>query len=378
MARDLAPQASVEPPRHCWGRTAVDDTIPRAQGHRWLGHWRIILDAARRARAFESPFSPEDRLDGEPRTAIKSRRVQRLFPRLMQNLPAAKPELWRAPLKAVERRFALSVQHWCDPGFAQRPYIAALAYDDLVMEVTPSDTIGKAIALTGIYEFAPTELVRAYLKDGDFFVDVGANAGYYSLVAARRVGERGRVVAFEPFTRVRQRLLRNIELNALRQVTVRTEAVGRTRGRVHLAPPTIVGNDGTATISANPVAGGLDVDCAPLDDIEGMPDLVKIDVEGHEAEVFAGMDRLLGSESAPTLLFESFRIAEDRAVLERHGYSVHVPVLRSGRLSLQPVTPQTRYYRDWEAPNFWAVKNERGRRFVSDECGARVGLRRSI
>jgi FkbM family methyltransferase len=295
----------------------------------------------------------------------------------MQNLPAAKPELWRAPLKAVERRFALSVQHWCDPGFAQRPYIAALAYDDLVMEVTPADTIGKAIALTGIYEFAPTELVRAYLKEGDFFVDVGANAGYYSLVAARRVGERGRVIAFEPFTRVRQRLLRNIELNTLRQVAVRAEAVGRTRSRVHLAPPTLVGNDGTATIAANAVAGGLDVDCVPLDDLEGVPDLVKVDVEGHEAEVFAGMERLLGNASAPTLLFESFRIAEDRVHLERHGYSVYAPTLRSGRLSLEPVNARTRHYRDWEAPNFWAVKNERGRRFVSDECGAHARPHRS-
>lgn len=291
--------------------------------------------------------------------------------RLRQNLPSAKPELWRAPIKSMERRLALSVQRWSDPGFSRRPYIAALAYDDLFMEVNPAETIGKAIALSGVYEYAPTELIRAYLKEGDFFVDVGANAGYYSLIAARRVAAHGRVVAFEPFARVRRRLQRNVELNELSQVVVRPEAVGRARGRVHLAPPTSSGNEGTAAISADAVAGGEDVDCVPLDELDGMPDLVKIDVEGHEAEVFAGMGRLLGSSAAPTLMFESFRIDEDRRLLEQHGYSIYAPTFKKGRLALEPWSPSTRPYRAWEAPNYWAVKNERGRQFVEQMSGAR-------
>ncbi len=52
----------------------------------------------------------------------------------------------------------------------------------------------------GLYEKATSELVKNLLKPGDVFIDVGANIGYYSMLASRIVGEEGRIFAFEPVT----------------------------------------------------------------------------------------------------------------------------------------------------------------------------------
>lgn len=287
--------------------------------------------------------------------------------RIRNNLPANKPELWRQPLRALGRRLSLSVHAGLDPRFYTRPFITSLLDGELIMEITPGETIGAAIALTGVYEFAPTELVKAYLQPGDVFVDVGANIGYYTLLAGARVGTTGRVLAFEPYAPVRERLLRNIALNQLNNIEVIASCVGSSTGRIFLAAPQLASNAGTATMQDSFSAGSVEVGVVRLD--EAMAGrgaaLIKVDVEGHEAAVFAGADGLLRSEHAPTILFESFRVTEDAAILERHGYTVWVPALANGQVALRRLTPQVRSYRAWEAPNYLATKNARGTAFAA-------------
>jgi FkbM family methyltransferase len=290
----------------------------------------------------------------------------RLLEQLRNNLPGEKPEFWRDPLRSVGRRLLLAFQGAVEPEFGKRPFIATLAFDDLLMEIIPGETIGRAIATAGVYEWAPTEIVRRYLKQGDRFVDVGANIGYYSLIAARSVGNAGRVVAFEPYAPVRARLLRNIGLNQAR-IEVRTEAISDASGCGFLSPPTSADNEGTAGLVEN-AAGAIEIQRERLDDLlaESVPDFVKVDVEGHEARVFAGMSGLLEREEAPTLMFESFRIDSDGAILEKFGYSIFAPTLKRGSLALERVGPKFRYYRTWEAPNFLAVKNRRALAFARE------------
>jgi FkbM family methyltransferase len=291
----------------------------------------------------------------------------RLLEQLRNNLPGEKPEFWRDPLRAVGRRLVLALQGAVEPAFEKRPFIARLAFDDLLMEVIPGETIGRAIATAGVYEWAPTEMVRRYLKEGDVFVDVGANIGYYSLIAARRVGGSGRVVAFEPYAPVRERLMRNITLNQPLRVEVREEAVSNASGRGFLSPPQSGDNDGTAGLVYEE-AGAIEIRRERLDAAlaETPPDFVKVDVEGHEAAVFEGMSGLLERDVAPSLMFESFRIDADAAILENFGYSVFAPTLRRGSLAFEQISPQLRYYRAWEAPNFLAVKSSRGHAFVRE------------
>ena len=67
--------------------------------------------------------------------------------------------------------------------------------------------------------------MQRFLKPGDHFIDVGANIGYFSLLAAAVVGSAGRVSAFEASPITRQALVRNIALNGLQDhVTVHETA----------------------------------------------------------------------------------------------------------------------------------------------------------
>lgn len=283
------------------------------------------------------------------------------------NLPSAKPELWADVGGTLWRRFEAWVNTSVDPSWPKRPFITTIAPERLLLEVVPADVIGMPIALFGVYEFAVSRLVREYLKSGDVFVDVGANIGYYTVIAAAAVGSSGAVYSFEPSARIRARLQRNVDLNALLQVRVRSEAVTQSSGVVHLVEPQGTGNDGLAYVQTNGEKEGVEVRAVALDQIpefrDRAPDLIKIDVEGGEPDVFRGGSALFDRSDAPTIIFESFDIARDGSILRNHGYDVLQPALKDGvvRLTRDLTAPP---YRRWEAPNFVAVKSPRGREFA--------------
>lgn len=286
---------------------------------------------------------------------------------IADNLPSAKPELWADLSGTLWRRFEAWVNTSVDPSWPKRPLITTIAPERLMLEVVPDDVIGKPIARFGVYEFAVSQLVRQYLEPGDVFVDVGANIGYYSVIAAAAVGPSGTVYAFEPSARVRARLVRNVELNEMHQIKVRPEAVSDQSGVVRLVEPQGLGNDGLAYVQTGAGGAGVEVRAVRLDELlelcSSIPQLLKVDVEGGEPQVFLGAHGLLARSDAPSIIFESFEIARDAAILRQHGYQVLQPALQNGvvRLTRDLETPG---YRRWEAPNFLAVKSQRGLRFA--------------
>src|SRR5690606_16762728 len=105
----------------------------------------------------------------------------------------------------------------------------------------------------------------------------------------------------EPFRPVRERLQRNVALNGFSTVDVFESALGATAGSGHLREPVNSSNAGTARLSDSPMEGTSPVRVTTLDAaLEGRePALVKVDVEGHEAEVFEGARQLLSRPEAP-------------------------------------------------------------------------------
>src|SRR5262245_25225023 len=81
------------------------------------------------------------------------------------------------------------------------------------LEVTLPDLISGVISATGQWEPAITQYVRTRLRAGDTFIDVGANIGYFTLLASRLVGPTGHVYAIEASPSIYQRLTRNVGLN---------------------------------------------------------------------------------------------------------------------------------------------------------------------
>jgi FkbM family methyltransferase len=139
-------------------------------------------------------------------------------------------------------------------------------------------------------------LIDAATDRGGTIVDVGANIGYNTVYAAKRVGPGGRVVAVEPADDNLVVLRRNISANGLANVVIHHAAAGR----VHETRDFFLRGDISAVNSLFPdsvyatVTRVAKVRVEPLDDlVPGEADLVKIDVEGAELDVLAGMPRLL-------------------------------------------------------------------------------------
>ena len=182
------------------------------------------------------------------------------------------------------------------------------------------------------------------------------------------MGPSGAVYAFEPSARIRVRLERNVELNEMRQINVRSEAVTCKSGVVRFVETPDVANDGLGYVQTSEQNTGVEVRSVSLDEVsefsERTPTLIKVDVEGGEPEVYRGARALLERADAPSIIFESFHIDRDAAILREHGYHVLQPALRNGSVRLTRDL-QAPPYRRWEAPNFLAVKSARGQEFVA-------------
>ncbi len=165
-----------------------------------------------------------------------------------------------------------------------------------------SGDMSQCTYVDGRYEPNEMYAMAKLLGPGMCVVDVGANAGLFTLMAAKLVGAEGAVHAFEPSPRDRNRLLGNISANGLSNVQVHAAGLGRGRGKAVL---TVSGADhpghntiGGFAYAADVRAYSVEVDITSLDDFANAEkltrlDLLKIDVEGSETAVLQGAQESL-------------------------------------------------------------------------------------
>jgi FkbM family methyltransferase len=163
--------------------------------------------------------------------------------------------------------------------------------------------------LNGTYEQPMQNAVAAHLSEGDVFYDVGANIGFFSLIAARRVGAAGAVYAFEPVPENAKAIAESVKLNNLAQVLVYPNAVGAFTGQSDLLLADHIGGAALASVAPPPdLRGRIKVDVVTIDELvarRGLrpPALMKIDVEGAELDVLRGMAETLKAYH-PNILYE--------------------------------------------------------------------------
>lgn len=180
---------------------------------------------------------------------------------------------------------------------------------------TSDRTIARVLYAFREYEPRETSLLLRTLRTGANFIDIGANTGYYSLLAAKTVGESGSVIAFEPHPANAEILERNIRLNKLSNVTFEQLAVSSTSAEVRLHLSTI--NDGDHRIydgndddfyNLGKTRTSISVRAVSLDeylgDAKNDVDFVKVDVQGAEIEVLTGMHQTLGVNQDVVLMAE--------------------------------------------------------------------------
>lgn len=157
-----------------------------------------------------------------------------------------------------------------------------------------------------LWEAAETRLLQATLAPGQTFVDVGAHVGYFSVLASQRVGPTGRVIAVEPERRNLDLLYRNLARNGCANATVIPSAAGSAPGRVSLAVDE-ENRGGHRRVEASE-DGDVLVPCVRLDDVLPMHvDVIKIDVQGYDHDVIAGLGRTVAANPKLLVIVEFSR-----------------------------------------------------------------------
>ncbi|PTQ93192.1 FkbM family methyltransferase [Mucilaginibacter yixingensis] len=181
----------------------------------------------------------------------------------------------------------------------------------------------------GLHEFEDMAFLLHFLREDDLFVDVGANIGSYTVLASAHVGAR--TVSIEPVPQTFGYLLKNIDLNNIAgKVSALNAGVGSTKGRLKFTNLLDTGNH----VVVDDAADGVFVDINSLDDIlkDKNPTMLKIDVEGFEAEVLKGSADVLKQESLKAIVIEL------NGSGNRYGFNddgIHLELLKNGFKSVK-------------------------------------------
>jgi FkbM family methyltransferase len=161
------------------------------------------------------------------------------------------------------------------------------------------------LAFDGYWESWITSCFCAIVKPGMHVVNVGANVGYYAILAAHLVGPSGKVDAFEPNPVLAAILQDNIELNGFPSFARAHEmAVAETPGRVRFTYLRRSPMNGSMVIDSGDGCIDTNVECVTLDNFfPQAPDLVFVDAEGAEPLIVEGAERCI-HDRHPLLVLE--------------------------------------------------------------------------
>ena len=183
------------------------------------------------------------------------------------------------------------------------------------------DDVQKVLFYTGTWEPTTSKLISEELRVGETFLDVGANVGHFSLLAARRVGPSGRVVSVEASSSTAQALRTNVDLNELGSViTICNVAASDHEHEATLHSEDQAGAAYLRHLNPKATGGGVEVvKAVPLDSLipDARPSVVKIDIEGADFRALLGMKNLLERSRCRLVVVET---EEDN--LSRFGDSV--------------------------------------------------------
>jgi len=183
----------------------------------------------------------------------------------------------------------------------------------IIMNLTLKDAVQYMLFIDDVYEPHETSLWLNYSKNSSTIIDIGANVGYYSLLAAS-VNKAARIISFEPISKTYNRFVENIEMNSYKNITAVRNAVSNKSETIRIN----LGNEnnwGMSSINQHDYLSGSyeDIESVTLDEyvknncINGV-DLIKIDIEGAEFYALLGMRNIL-EEMSPVIFVE---------VLEQH------------------------------------------------------------
>lgn len=249
-------------------------------------------------------------------------------------ITAGTPLLRRHPSFPGRYRFSSLLLSWLrDIGSTMGSSIVQTRFD-FKFKCDLADWLGQYVYLNGVYEPPTAAAIAMLIKPGDTMIDVGANAGFFSLMGASLVGEGGRVLSFEPIPSVREILATNIKLNGYDNIDVFPVALSNQTAVVKIYEGPI-GHKGISSLRPIPShSGQIEINAIALDDMTdriNTVSLIKIDVEGAELLALTGMEKLVRRDH-PSFIIEftdkylqSFGHSAKQLAgwLESHGYKLY-------------------------------------------------------
>jgi len=175
--------------------------------------------------------------------------------------------------------------------------------------------LSSTLYANGVWEPEETSFVDKTLQPGMVFVDVGANIGYYTIIASELVGPSGRVFAFEPDPGNFVFLQKNIDANDCANVVASQKAVAASsqslrlyRSENNFGDHRIYEPKDESLYKQKRKRLAIDIDAISLDDYFTLNsthvDFLKMDIQGAEYEAFIGMRKLLAQNPDITILTE--------------------------------------------------------------------------
>lgn len=180
-------------------------------------------------------------------------------------------------------------------------------------------SLAPHLMLDGVWEESFTRILRRYLKEDTIFFDVGANFGYYGLVAGATIGNEGGIHFFEPNPLLAGYIRKTIAINGLdKRAHLVREAVGNSNEKITLTIPGDYFGSASVAINAQDIATYVDRDelksvKVPQTTLDAYVqknkikhvDVIKIDVEGFEESVYAGMKGVI-NDNPNVIVFLEF------------------------------------------------------------------------
>jgi len=174
--------------------------------------------------------------------------------------------------------------------------------------IDPVSNFGLRIMRDREYEPETAALITNTLQIGDTFIDLGANEGYFSILASKIVGKTGKVLCIEPQKRLWPVIVRNIELNRCINIQLLPFVVSNESKDVQLvlSPSNNTGSTSIVTNNRNQMWTRQKVESIILDDavLSEKINLIKIDIEGFELFALKGGKRLLENRVIEYIILE--------------------------------------------------------------------------
>jgi FkbM family methyltransferase len=177
----------------------------------------------------------------------------------------------------------------------------------MLLDLDNDPILAKSLVEDGLYSYTVTSSCYHEIKPDMIIIDVGANIGYVTFLAASRCGEYGSVISFEPGFDSCNLMKKSLKLNSYKNIEILNKGVAEKtkKGKLFLSPTASVDNQILEGIENR---NSIDIQIVSIDDFvlerNIVPDFIKIDVQGAEYFVFDGMIKLLQTNESLKLLVE--------------------------------------------------------------------------